>query len=109
MSFEVFTMGLEGRVRQFFSGCVEKGAECAGNGEHAICYTPIRWMVDGLNEVLVLWWPTFPNTKLESLHDVDAFHPSGFASSFHQEFILIDVVLLNIDACQYCPCSLGWS
>lgn len=37
--------------------------------------------------------PSFQVEQLVSLRDVDVFPPSGFVSMFHQEFILMDVVL----------------
>jgi hypothetical protein len=79
-----------------FSGCVEREAECARNGDPAICYTPIRWIADGLHEVLGLSRggdPRFQIQQLESLREDDVFRSSGSVSSFQQEFILMDVVL----------------
>ncbi|KAI2492019.1 hypothetical protein MHU86_22544 [Fragilaria crotonensis] len=93
---EVFAGDLRGGFDEFFSTCVKNEAESAKHVEPTICYTPIRWIADGLQEVLGLsggGYPRFQIQQLESLREDDVFRPSGSVSSFQQEFILMDVVL----------------
>ncbi|KAI2500564.1 hypothetical protein MHU86_13919 [Fragilaria crotonensis] len=87
---------LRGGFDEFFSTCVKNEAESAKHVEPTICYSPSRWIADGLQEVLGLsggGYPRFQIQQLESLREDDVFRPSGSVSSFQQEFILMDVVL----------------
>ncbi|KAI2502941.1 hypothetical protein MHU86_11528 [Fragilaria crotonensis] len=101
---------LRGGFDEFFSTCVKNEAESAKHVEPTICYTPIRWIADGLQEVLGLsggGYPRFQIQQLESLREDDVFRPSGSVSSFariHSDGCRLES---SIDARRSCFRRLG--